>query len=56
MKFGAKGDNTTEDTLAVQRAINDSSCREIIFSSPGKYLLRAVTLRSNLTLTVAEGE
>ena len=54
--FGAKGDNRTEDTAAVQKAVNDSRCHEIVFPSPGNYLLRSVSLRSGLTVTIAEGE
>ena len=52
--FGAVGDNKTEDTTAVQRALD--ACSELTFPAPGAYLVRPLELRhSGLTITVEEG-
>lgn len=40
--YGAKGDNRTEDTLAIQTTIDN--CGTIIFPAPGKYLTRSINI------------
>ncbi|HQT62197.1 glycosyl hydrolase family 28-related protein [Acidiphilium sp.] len=37
--FGAKGDNTTDDTTAIQNAINALPPSGVLFVPPGRYLL-----------------
>lgn len=52
--FGAVGDNKTEDTAAVQAALDN--CTVVIFPSPGKFLLRPVHFRhSNMHVVVEAG-
>ena len=53
--FGAKGDNTTEDTAAVAAAI--SACSTVRFPAPHTFLLRPVKLdaHDNLTLFIEPG-
>jgi polygalacturonase len=55
LDFGAKGDNTTEDTQAVQTAVNN--CSLVQFPAPGKYLIRPVYLglHDNITLQIDAG-
>ena len=55
LDFGAKGDNRTEDTAAVQTAVNN--CSVVLFPQPGKYLIRPVNLglHDNLTLQIESG-
>ena len=52
LDFGAVGDNTTEDTVAVQRAINHCASVGGITLLPTKhvFLLRPIHLPSNTTL------
>ena len=51
---GAKGDNRTEDTHAVQAALD--SCATVVFSAPGKYLIRPVFFRhSGLSVVIEPG-
>eukprot|EP01052_Picozoa_sp_SAG31_P020112 SAG31_NODE_1498_length_8095_cov_9.582541_3_plen_455_part_00 len=55
-KYGAKGDNQTKDTRAINAAI--AACAdggEILLPSPGRYLTGAVNLSSNQLLRVEEG-
>lgn len=52
--FGAKGDNVTEDTSAIQKALN--SCQTVTFPAPGKYLTRSLSLtQSNQDVVVQSG-
>lgn len=52
--FGAKGDNRTEDTQAVQAALD--RCATIVFPAPGRYLIRSVFLRhSDIAVVVEQG-
>lgn len=55
LDFGAKGDNSTEDTEAVQAAVNN--CSLVWFPAPGKYLIRPINvgLHDNLTLQIDNG-
>lgn len=55
--FGAKGDNATEDTAAIQSAINATACSEIVVPAPGVYLVRPLFFsnRSDLTFTIENG-
>jgi hypothetical protein len=49
LEFGAKGDNETDDTVAVQRAVD--SCSTVVFSSGYKFLVGSIMLNhSNLHL------
>ena len=50
--FGAKGDNRTEDTSAVQEALD--ACDAVVFPTPGKYLLRPVVFRHNNLAVIIE--
>ena len=50
-KFGAKGDNATKDTAAINAAI--SACKgggEIFLPSPGRYLAGSFNLTDNQVL------
>ena len=55
LDFGAKGDNVTEDTTAIQTAIN--ACSEVIFPSSYNFLTRPLRLdaHDNLMLTIQSG-
>ncbi|PLT35738.1 glycosyl hydrolase family 28-related protein [Bacillus sp. V5-8f] len=48
-KFGAKGDGKTDDTRAIQNAIDSSKGKTIIFPK-GTYAIREITLRDNTSL------
>ena len=50
--FGAKGDGTTNDTVAVQAAINASS---IVYFPPGTYLCGALTHTAKTELRGVRG-
>ena len=50
--YGAKGDNRTEDTHAVQAALD--GCDTVVFPAPGRYLIRPVFLRHNDLAVVVE--
>lgn len=52
--FGAKGDNQTEDTTAIQKALN--SCQTVTFPAPGKYLTRSLSIsQSNQDIVLQSG-
>ena len=55
--FGAKGDGTTKDTAAVQKAID--TCAEkgggTVHLTAGTYLIAPIVLKSNVTLQLAKG-
>ena len=56
--FGARGDGTTLDTVAVTRALAAAEAAgggEVVFPSPGVYLTGALSLPSNLLLTIPAG-
>ena len=50
--YGAIGDNRTEDTAAVQRALDDSTCSTVLLPSGRTFLLRPIELRSHRALVV----
>lgn len=53
---GAKGDGTTLDTAAIQRAIDAAAAAgegSVVFP-PGRYLSGSIVLKSNVTLELAE--
>eukprot|EP00047_Mylnosiga_fluctuans_P007694 m.254955 g.254955 ORF g.254955 m.254955 type:complete len:399 (+) comp19235_c0_seq1:227-1423(+) len=54
--FGAIGDNHTEDTLAIQRALDSPACDVVVLPAPGKFLARSLlTTVDNQTLIVEAG-
>jgi len=54
--FGAKGDGTTLDTAAIQRAIDTAApLGETVSFKPGTYLTGAIFLYSGVTFDVPEG-
>jgi polygalacturonase len=52
-KFGTVGDGLTNDSVAIQKAI-DSGCGKIIFP-PGRYLTGTLKLCDNLTIELMNG-
>ena len=56
-QYGAKGDGTTLDTEAIQKALDE--CGQagggIVQFPPGTYLSRPITLQSNTTIQLDEG-
>src|SRR5215218_10364846 len=56
-KYGAKGDSTTLNTTAIQKAINDCNRTgggKVIFPA-GKYLSGTIVLKDNVTLSLQKG-
>jgi polygalacturonase len=60
--FGAKGDGTTLDTRAFQRALNACATRGtptepciVVVPAPGPYLIGSIVMKSNTTLQVQTG-
>ena len=54
--YGAKGDGTTLDTAAIQKAIDTATPKhEIVSLKPGTYLTGALFLKSGVTLDIPEG-
>ena len=55
--FGAKGDNATEDTAALQAALDACTPGETVLPAPGKYLSRSLnfTGKSNIVLRIEAG-
>jgi polygalacturonase len=56
-EFGAKGDNVTEDTAALQAALDACTPGETILPAPGKYLSRSLnfTGKSNIAVRIEAG-
>lgn len=52
--YGAKGDGTTDDTSAIQSAINDASANSagVIFESGKTYIISTLAPKSNVTLNL----
>ena len=55
MDFGAIGDGHTDDTLAVQNAINACSENGRVLFPQGIYYTRPITLKSNITIELKKG-
>ncbi len=53
--FGAKGDGVTDDTAAVQTAINCLPKKGRLFFPKGTYLVKSLCLKSHVTLHLDEG-
>jgi hypothetical protein len=55
--FGAHGDGTKKDTVAIQRAIDEtaSSGGGVVYVSPGTYVVGTIVLKSNVTLHLEAG-
>lgn len=52
--FGAKGDGISDDTVAIQTAINVLPKGARLFFDEGVYLTRPLFLKSNMTLDISE--
>jgi len=55
-RYGAKGDGTTDDTAAIQRALDDASARHgtVVFPQ-GDFLTGALFVKSNTTVRIDHG-
>lgn len=57
-KYGAKGDGTTKDTAAVQKAIDECTAGKgggTVEVPSGTFVIAPITLKSNMTLHLAKG-
>ena len=56
-KYGAVGDNKTEDTRALQLVLDNTSCSPVVLPAPGAFLSRALnlSLMSGRTLLIEAG-
>jgi exo-poly-alpha-galacturonosidase len=55
LNFGAKGDNITNNTKAIQAAIDACAAGGTVFIPKGIFLSGALYLKSNMTLHIEEG-
>jgi polygalacturonase len=55
--FGAKGDGTTLDTVAIQKALDEAgkACPATVIFQPGTYLSKPLVLRDRTTLKLEAG-
>lgn len=53
--FGAKGDGASDDTAAIQSAVNVCPAGGRVLVPKGTYLIRPLVLKSDLTLNLAKG-
>lgn len=53
--LGAKGDGVTDDTFAVQLAIDSCPKGGRVLIPEGEYLVRPLTLKSNITIEIKKG-
>lgn len=51
---GAIGDGLTDDTNAIQTCIDECPCAGRVYIPKGTYLIRPLTLKSNITLEIAK--
>ncbi len=57
-KYGAKGDGTTKDTAAVQKAVDDCTAGKgggTVEVPEGTFVIAPISLKSNMTLHLAKG-
>ncbi len=57
-KYGAKGDGTTKDTAAVQKAVDDCTAGKgggTVEVPAGTFVIAPISLKSNMTLHLAKG-
>jgi polygalacturonase len=53
--FGAKGDGKTDDTVAIQTAVNSCPSNGRVLIEPGIYYVGPLFFKSNITLDLAKG-
>ena len=53
--FGAAGDGQTDDTSAIQFALSSLPADGRLYFPPGRYLSRPLSLKSRITIELAEG-
>ncbi len=53
--FGARGDGTADDTIAIQTAINCLPKGTRLYFPEGRYIIAPLCLKSHITLDISEG-